>query len=140
MTTLGQRDKPPCERDCWVLEESSKPATAASRNADTDGHFIQQPFVIWLCLALLQHVGEGPTKAQTPLTNALTADDNPAHLRISSTSRRFAQVIHWTLVMLQLSTVIHWTLVMQNLDFGDDSLDFGDEMPVIHWTLVMHHN
>jgi len=42
--------------------------------------------------------------------------------------------------MLQLSTVIHWTLVMQNLDFGDDSLDFGDEMPVIHWTLVMHHN
>jgi hypothetical protein len=44
----------------------------------------------------------------------------------SSTRTRFAQVIHWTLVMVELSTAIHWTLVMQNLDFGDDSLDFGD--------------
>jgi len=39
---------------------------------------------------------------------------------------RFSRLIHWTLVMVELSTVIHWTLVMKNLDFGDDSLDFGD--------------
>jgi hypothetical protein len=39
---------------------------------------------------------------------------------------RFSRVIHWTLVMVGLSTVIPWTLVMGNLDFGDESLDFGD--------------
>src|SRR4051794_26224011 len=39
---------------------------------------------------------------------------------------RFAEVIHWTLVMVGIIPAIHWTLVMRNLDFGDDSLDFGD--------------
>jgi hypothetical protein len=39
---------------------------------------------------------------------------------------RFSVVIHWTLVMIELSTDSHWTLAMQNLDFGDDSLDSSD--------------
>jgi hypothetical protein len=45
------------------------------------------------------------------------------HVLVSATSgthTRFAEVIHWTLVMVELSTAIHWTLVMRNLDFGDD--------------------
>jgi len=39
---------------------------------------------------------------------------------------RFFALIHWTLVMIDLSTGFHWTLVMPNLDFGDDSLGFDD--------------
>jgi hypothetical protein len=39
---------------------------------------------------------------------------------------RFVALIHWNLVMINLSTDSHWTMVMSNLDFGDDPLDSGD--------------
>src|SRR5215813_6520542 len=57
--------------------------------ADPDEHLVHVPLVAGLWPASLQRIGEDPAKAQTPLADALIADDDPTRrqdqLNISQT-------------------------------------------------------